>query len=93
MSQGLARDAVAMATTANKALRKNRQKIEGGFPHYLHGGAERERNSKSRITFQATASSGDRFAIILEFEFLSRIIASMQSMTCCAYAAANAPDS
>jgi hypothetical protein len=27
-----------------------------------------------------TASGGDRFAIVLEFEFLSRIIASMQSM-------------
>jgi hypothetical protein len=30
-----------------------------------------------------TAMGGDRFAIILEFEFLSRIMASMQSMNCC----------
>jgi hypothetical protein len=29
------------------------------------------------------ASGGDRFAIVLEFEFLSRIIASMQSMSSC----------
>jgi hypothetical protein len=50
MSHRLARDAAAMATTANKALQKNRQKIEGKFPHYLHGGAERERNLKSRTT-------------------------------------------
>jgi len=26
---------------------------------------------------------GDRFAVVLEFEFLSRIIAFMQSMTWC----------
>jgi hypothetical protein len=43
----------------------------------------RERNSKSRIAFQATAEGGDRFAIVLEFEFLSRIIAYMQSMRRC----------
>ena len=41
----------------------------------------RERDSKSRIAFQATAEGGDRFAVVLEFEFLSRIIATMQSMT------------
>jgi hypothetical protein len=29
------------------------------------------------------AFGGDRFAIVLEFEFLSRIIASMQSMSFC----------
>jgi hypothetical protein len=29
------------------------------------------------------ASGGDHFVIVLEFEFLSRIIASMQSMTRC----------
>jgi hypothetical protein len=43
----------------------------------------RERNSKSRIAFQATAEGGDHFVVVLEFEFLSRIIASMQSMTYC----------
>ena len=43
----------------------------------------RERNSKSRIAFRATAEGGERFALVLEFEFLSRIIASMQSMTGC----------
>jgi hypothetical protein len=43
----------------------------------------RERNSKSRIAFQATAEGGERFALVLEFEFLSRIIASMQSMSGC----------
>jgi hypothetical protein len=32
----------------------------------------RERNSNSRIAFQATAEGGDRFAIVLDFEFLSR---------------------
>jgi hypothetical protein len=47
---------------------------------------ERERNSKSRIAFQATASGGERFALVLEFEFLSRIIASMQSMRRCRHA-------
>jgi hypothetical protein len=40
----------------------------------------RESNSKSRIAFQATAEGGDRIAVVLEFEFLSRIIAPMQSM-------------
>ena len=35
----------------------------------------RESNSKSRIAFQATAEGGERFALVLEFEFLSRIIA------------------
>jgi hypothetical protein len=29
------------------------------------------------------AFGGERFALVLEFEFLSRIIASMQSMTGC----------
>ena len=60
--------------------------------HCLHGGAERERNSKSRFAFQATAHSSSLLTadtcqqwrrslwIDLEFEFLSRIIASMQSM-------------
>jgi hypothetical protein len=43
----------------------------------------RESNSKSRIAFQATAEGGERFALVLEFEFLSRIIASMQSMSSC----------
>ena len=43
----------------------------------------RERNSNTRIAFQATAEGGDRVAIVLEFEFLSRIIASTQSMTGC----------
>jgi hypothetical protein len=32
----------------------------------------RERNSNSRIAFQATAGGGDRFAVVLDFEFLSR---------------------
>jgi hypothetical protein len=32
----------------------------------------RERNSNSRIGFQPTAGGGDRFAIVLDFEFLSR---------------------
>jgi hypothetical protein len=41
----------------------------------------REKNSKSRIAFQATAEGGDGFAVVLEFEFFSRKIASMQSMT------------
>jgi hypothetical protein len=57
--------------------------IEGGFPRCLHGGAGRGRNSKSRIAVQATAEGGDHFVVVLEFEFLSRIIASMQSMTYC----------
>jgi hypothetical protein len=32
----------------------------------------RERDSNSRIAFQATAEGGDRFAIVLDFESLSR---------------------
>jgi hypothetical protein len=36
-----------------------------------------------KVCRQATAGGGDRLAIDLEFEFLSRIIASMQSMTRC----------
>jgi hypothetical protein len=43
----------------------------------------RERNLKSRIAFQATAGGGDGFAVVLEFKFLSRKIASMQSMSAC----------
>jgi hypothetical protein len=43
----------------------------------------RDSNSKSRIVFQATAEGGERFALVLEFELLSRIIASMQSMSAC----------
>jgi hypothetical protein len=40
--------------------------------------AERERNLKSRM--RSTASGGDRFAVVLEFKVLSRIIASKPSM-------------
>jgi hypothetical protein len=32
----------------------------------------RERNANSRIAFQATAGGGDRFAVVLDFAFLSR---------------------
>jgi len=32
----------------------------------------RERPSNSRIAFQATAEGGDRFAVVLDFEGLSR---------------------
>jgi hypothetical protein len=32
----------------------------------------RERNLNSRIAFQATAGGGDRFVVVLDFEFLSR---------------------
>jgi hypothetical protein len=32
----------------------------------------RESNSNSRIAFQATAGGGDGFAVILDFELLSR---------------------
>ena len=51
---------------------------------FIVGLAERSasRNSKSRIAFQATASGGDRFAVVLEFEFISRIIAPKHSMKC-----------
>jgi hypothetical protein len=57
---------------------------ESAFPHCLHGGAARERDSKSKIVFlQATAEGGDRIAVVLEFESFSRIIASMQSMRRC----------
>ena len=52
-----------------------------GFRHCLHGGAEREKDSTSRIARRATAFGGDRFAVVLEFESFSRIIATMQSMT------------
>jgi hypothetical protein len=56
---------------------------EGGFPHCLHGGAGRERNSKSRTTAKPSPPSAVVRRTILEFEFLSRIIASMQSMRWC----------
>jgi hypothetical protein len=58
------------------------KKIEGEVLHCLHGGAERGRNLKSRIVLRTTAEGGERFALVLEFKFLSRIIASMQSMRC-----------
>jgi hypothetical protein len=32
----------------------------------------RERNSNSRIALRATAEGGDRFAVVLDFEFLAR---------------------
>jgi hypothetical protein len=43
----------------------------------------RESNSKTSNAFQATAEGGERFALVLEFELLSRIIASMRSMSFC----------
>src|ERR1700722_16100484 len=56
---------------------------EGGFLHCLHGGAGREGKSEARTGARPAASGGDYFVVVLEFEFLSRIIASMQSMRCC----------
>src|SRR5471032_2479807 len=44
-------------------------------------GAREEFEVKDRL--QATAGGGDRFAIVLGFEFLSRTIASTQSMKTC----------
>jgi hypothetical protein len=38
---------------------------------------------KPRALRQLVSNGGDRFAIVLEFEFLSRKIASMQSMSRC----------
>jgi hypothetical protein len=32
----------------------------------------RERNSNSRMALRATAEGGDGFAVVLDFEFLSR---------------------
>jgi hypothetical protein len=43
----------------------------------------RVRGIRSQGCAKRTAYGGDRFAIVLEFEFLSRIIASMQSMSGC----------
>jgi hypothetical protein len=44
--------------------------------------AERSaRGIRSQGCAKRTAFGGDRFAIVLEFEFLSRIIAFMQSMS------------
>jgi hypothetical protein len=58
-----------------------RDKNESGFPHCLHGGACAREEFEVKDDGEAVAAfGGDRFAIILEFEFLSRIIASMQSM-------------
>ena len=51
-----------------------------GVHHCLHGGARRERHSKSG-TMRSVAAGGGREAI-LEFEGLSRIIAARQSMMC-----------
>ena len=47
------------------------------------GGAEREKNSKSRMRRRRTASGGGPSAV-LEFEFLSRMIAAKHSMNGCA---------
>jgi len=43
----------------------------------------RERYSKSMIALPATAEGGESFALVIEFEYLSRTIASMQSMNSC----------
>jgi hypothetical protein len=42
----------------------------------------RARGIRSQGRAKRAASSGDRVAVILEFEFLSRIIASKPSMAC-----------
>jgi hypothetical protein len=57
---------------------------EGGFYQLFawRSGAREEFEVKDDGEAVA-ASGGDRFAIVLDFEFLSRIIASMQSMTYC----------
>ena len=39
----------------------------------------RERNSNSRIAFQATAGGGERFALVLEFNLLPRKMAAKRS--------------
>jgi hypothetical protein len=58
--------------------------VEGRFPHCLHGGAcAREEFEVKDKSVAFAASGGERFALVLEFEFLSRIIASMQSMSRC----------
>jgi hypothetical protein len=57
--------------------------MEGGVRHCLHGGAGRERNSKSRTKAKLLPPPAATLRVVLEFEFLSRIIASMQSMTRC----------
>jgi hypothetical protein len=41
------------------------------------------RGIRSQGCAKRTAFGGDHFVVVLEFEFLSRIIASMQSMTYC----------
>jgi hypothetical protein len=51
---------------------------EGGFLHWLLGGAKRERKSKTRTT--ALRSPPEAALRVLEFDFLSRTIASKQSM-------------
>jgi hypothetical protein len=44
----------------------------------LHGYSVPERNSKSRMRHRRTASRGDRYAVVLEFEFLSGKMAAVQ---------------
>jgi hypothetical protein len=53
---------------------------ECGYLHCLLGGAERERNSKSRTTAPRSPPQAAAFQTVLEFEFLSRKIASKPSM-------------
>ena len=43
----------------------------------------RERNSNSRIALRATAGGGERFALVLDFEFLSRPRSAMQTTEIC----------
>jgi hypothetical protein len=40
----------------------------------------RERNSNSRMVLRTTAGGGDGFAVVLDFEFLSRTRSAMQTM-------------
>ena len=64
----------------DKSRRMRDSRIESRVLHYLHGGAERERNSKSRTITKRSPPSAVVRRTILEFKFLSRIIASMQTM-------------
>ena len=40
----------------------------------------RERNSNSRMVLRTTAGGGERLALVLDFEFLSRTRSAMQTM-------------